>query len=136
MTLRKQPKTPKAVREMQISDAIEQVAAEGIRLTFVEVASRVGVSTTLIQLKHPIQAQRIRNLAGIVQDDGKSRLRDEIARLGEVNSRLNAEVTELKRDLAKQASINEALRRQRVVDNAVLSGKVVRLQAPSSTRDN
>lgn len=132
-----QSRKPAAARKKDLTLAIARIQrgrahTKATKLSIAAVAREAGVSTSLIHNQYPSIAETIRVAQGRssrAQRDAKHN--DLIAAL-EKNKELRAEVDELRRQVAKLASINEVLLSEnRVMEAKVMAGNVAELRTPA-----
>jgi DNA-binding Lrp family transcriptional regulator len=119
--------TVRAARSEAIREALASLVRDGKPVSFAEIARMVGISPAAIHNRYKVEAQKIREAAGLVSDPEVQRLRDQVAQLIEEKREHVKTIDELRALVTSLASVNEALRRQRAIDVAVASGKVTRL---------
>ncbi len=101
-----------------------KIVADG-KLTIAAVAREAGVSPTTIHNRHPEIAEQVRALQGKDSRRQRDRKHEQLQHIRETNRGLRAEIAELKKDLEKLVSINEALALENSVLRAERNGKNV-----------
>jgi len=106
-----------------LQTAISRLQGQGRRPTISAVAGEAGVSSALIHNRYPEIAQALRAL----YDPKEKATRHDSALEAErqKGQSLRAELDELRHQVRALASVNEALRRELLLQTAVAGGKVV-----------
>ena len=103
--------------------ALTRLQSQGGNTTISALACEAGVSSALIHNRYPEVAEAVRtSQEPLRKADALQSLLD-AQRL--TNNDLRTEIDELRQQVRALASVNEALRRERLVESAIAGGKVV-----------
>lgn len=109
--------------EITLREALARLQSEGGHPSISALAREVGVSPALIHNRYPDVAEALRASQDPLRKSESLRSVLEAERL--TNQDLRTEIDELRRQVRALASVNEALRREAVVESAIAGGKVV-----------
>ena len=111
----------------EIQRAIGQLQGGQNKVSISAVAKVAGVTPALIHNTYPDLAEQIRSIVGKTTRAQRDAKHEALAQEREINRRLRSEITGLKVDLAKLASINQTLLNEIALVKGMASGKVVSL---------
>lgn len=108
-----------------IEQAIARVQQAQGKVSISAVAKEAGVTPALIHNTYPDLAEKIRRLVGKATRSQRDAKHDALIRERQINHALRQELAESRADLAKLASINQALINEVALLKGVATGKVV-----------
>jgi AcrR family transcriptional regulator len=111
----------------EILRAIAQLQGSQSKVSISAVAKAAGVTPALIHNTYPDLAEQIRSLGGKSTRAQRDAKHEALAREQEINRELRRDISGLKTDLAKLASINLILLSEMAVLKGIASGKVISL---------
>lgn len=97
-------------RRKALRQSVRKLKSNGVTVTVAAVARDVNISPALIHNRYPEIAQEIRNLSGKSEKNKSENQLEQYRQLEVRLAEIKAERDELRRDVAKLASLNLALK--------------------------
>lgn len=114
----------RTLQELEL--ALHRLQRAGGKVTLKAVAEEAGVSPPLINNRYPDFAEKVRAIMGKAVRQQRDEKADLLTDEREKNRKLREQVASQQAEIRKLASVNEALRAELALQQAIAEGKVSR----------